>query len=199
ALPRTWRLNAGGGAIAWAFTVDLGNATADPDNGMHSVALLGGMTPASGLYTVGSLTDTTINGSQDNLLLIKVNPANGDLIYVCFWFIPREDFSGNDNDVDRAGNQYAATAEGTAADRTAFLHKFAPDGGTIAASAALGGLGTQDRGNGVALVTRMPTDDVVMGRSTTTPSAAQAPPPVGCQTGYNGMVDGFVAKWSQPF
>src|SRR5262249_3875189 len=70
ALPRPWGLKAGGGAIAWAFTVDLGNATAAPDNGMHSVALLGGMPPASGLYTVGSLTDTTINGSQDNLLLI---------------------------------------------------------------------------------------------------------------------------------
>src|SRR5262249_62158348 len=130
-LPLIWRLSRGGGATAGVFAVAAGSAAADPDNGMHSVALLGGMPPASGLYTVGSLTDTAINGSQDNLILLKVNPANGDLLYGWLWFIPSEDFSGNDNDVDRTGNQYAATAEGTAADRTAFLHKFAPDGGTI--------------------------------------------------------------------
>ncbi len=194
-LPLTWRLNAGGGSSPWAFTLEAGGTTVDADNGNHDVKLLGGATAAAGLYTVGSLTDSFINGTWDTHLIAKWNPLDGAVEYGWLWYIPDEDYSGRGNDVDRAGDTYTASYAGTDANRDAALAKFDETGGGLDAFVMHGGAGTQDRGHDLALITRMASSDVVMGGSTT---SAGLPGSGGCQPTYNGMLDGFIGRWSQP-
>jgi hypothetical protein len=191
-VPMTFRLNAGGGQVSWAFLLESGTTFADPDNGIHDVKLLGGASAAGGVYTVGSLADSPF----DSMLVAKWDPISGDLEYAWLWIVSGVDLSGQGNDVDRNGDIYVAAYSGSSPDRDAFLVKIDETGGNLDYFTNLASAGFDDSANDVALVTRSGDSDVVMAGSTKSP---ELPGGSGCQPAYNGALDGFVAKWSQPF
>ncbi len=186
-----------GGGVGWAYTLSTPAPLIDPDNGMNGVRVVGGSAGiAPGVYFTGSQADGTINPGFDNLLLYKFTPAGG-FIYGWVHSMPAIDLSGRANAVNRAGEHFTASFIGTGA-HDAFLTKFDPLGGILVDAAFLGGLGV-DRGYGIDLRTTAPGDEVFMAGETSTPTGAMFPPLFGCDPTYNGMADGFNAKWSQPY
>jgi hypothetical protein len=198
-IPFQFRLNAGGAAIPWAFTTTAGAPVVNADNGMNGVRFIGGTTSALGVYFTGTVQDAVVNPGSDDQLLLKRAPATGAIIYSTVISIAGIDLGGQANAVDRAGDQFTAGFVGAPAPRDAVFLHYGPTGlGPLDAIPVGTAAGFFDQGNGIDLRTTAPGDDVFGAGLTTTPTAAMFPPPGPCDPTYNGLDDGFAARFFQP-
>ncbi len=200
----TWRLDSLATGIAWANTLIYDAVTPyDVKAGMFGTKFLGGSSAGGGLYTTGILPSNTLNpgstseGLYANLIVAKWNPTDGSLFYGWIWSATGFDYAGGDIVADRDGYAYVGGYIGDDTDRDATLDKFNPVADTIVNYDFVGGIGTQDIGRAVDLVTTSPGADLLIVGKTETASGMMYPTPSGCKATSPGL-DGFVMKDMQP-
>ncbi len=185
-------------SIAWSFITTSTTAISDPQNGIHGITFQGSNI-GLGIYAAGSMADSALNGGgEQNLVLEKRQVSSGAIIYAFLYGIPSFENAGKANAVNRLGDHFVAGYRGPFASHDAMLLRYNP-AGTLVDQAFLGGPGTEDRAFGITLRTPQPGDDVSIAGMTDTPNGSMTPIPTLCDPTWNGLVDGFVAKWSQPF
>jgi hypothetical protein len=113
------------------------------------------------------------------------------------WYVVGADWTGTDCVVDREGNIYKAGAVGDSTDRDATVDKFDSTATNYLAGEFIGATGTQETGEGVDLTLSSSTAPVLFAGNVSggpiTHYVATGP-----DATYNGGLDGFATKLTQP-